>query len=375
MFEIRINGIPYTRWETATVSRSIDNSSGTFSFSTSSLAPKDFHIKRGDPVSILISGEPKITGFVDQINANGDSASHTVNVLGRDNVCDLIDSSVPDAAKVIEGPISLKKLCENVISSLDINIIIEDISGVINTFTEEELQAAESGDKCMDYLQSYARKKQVFLIPSGNGKLLIFRPGADKATSQLLHELGNNQNNVKSWSVSHKQDGRYNKYICRSQDNIGFSESAEYSTEGMDRNGEITDNEIRTGRRLEINAEESMDDDECLERAKEESNIRRARSTEYIAVVVGTQQIDGKVWDIGQRVTIKDDIANVKGSFIIRSVEYSTSLNQGEQTRITCAPIDAYKVQAVASKSDKRKSNEGTRYIRPELVEKERFQR
>lgn len=375
MFEIRANGVPYTRWETATVSRSIDNSSGTFSFSTSSIAPKDFPIKRGDPVSILVSGESKITGFVDQVNASGDSASHTINVSGRDNICDLIDSSVPDQARVIEGPITLKNLCETVISALGKTIIVDDVSGVSNIFSDEDLQAAENADACMDYLQNYSRKKQVFLIPSGDGKLLIFRPGAEVSTSPLLHELGNDQNNVKSWNVSHKQDGRFNIYVCRSQDNIGFSELADYSTDGMNRNGEVVDEEIRVGRRIEINAEESMNDQECFERAKEESNIRRARSTEYIAVVVGTQQIDGKVWDIGQRVTVNDDIAGVQGSFIVRSVEYSITLGQGEQTKITCAPIDAYKVQAVATKTDKRKSNEGTRYTRPTPDNRERFQR
>lgn len=375
MFEIRINGVPYTRWESASVSRSIDNSSGQFNFSTSDLSPKEFPIKRGDPVVVLVGGVAKCTGFVDQINASGDSTSHTITVSGRDNTSDLIDSSTPASVRVIEGPISLQKICTDVITALGANIQVDDVSGVANVFISTELQASENGDKCMEFLQSYSRKKQVFLIPSGDGRLLIFRPGAELATSPILHQLGNDQNNVKSWNLSQKQDGRYNKYICRSQDNIGFDEGADYGPDGMNRKGEVVDPNIRQGRTLEINAEESMNDDQCLERAKEEANIRRARSTEYSVVVVGNQQVDGKVWDIGQRTTVKDDIAGINGSFIIRSVEYTIELGQGEQTKIVFAPIDAYKVQAATTKTDARKSNEGRKYTRPFPPRQERFQR
>jgi len=375
MIEITVNGLNFTRWETAQVSRSIDSSSSTFTMKTSSNGPNQFPIKRGDQVNINVDGESKIYGYVDEIRANGDATSHTVQVSGRDNTCDLIDSTVPDAAKTIEGPIKLKALCERVISALGAEITVIDNTGLTNEFTAADLQAAESGDRCMDYLQSYSRKKQVFLIPSGSGDLIIFRPGADVAQTPLLHQIGNQSNNVKSWSVVQSQQSLFNTYICRSQDNIGFDSNADYSEEGLNRKGESVDSSIRSSRFYELNAEESMTDSECLERSKEEANIRRARAIEYTAVVAGFSQLTGGLWDIGQRVTVKDEVAGVNGSFIIRSVEYTVSLTDGGRTRITCAPIDAYKVQAVATDTDKRKSDSGTQYTNATPSTKQRFKR
>lgn len=375
MIEIQVNGIPYSKWETATLTRSIDSSSSVFNMVTSSMAPQDFPVKRGDQVTILIDNTAKIYGFVDQVSASGDASTHSIQVAGRDNTCDLIDSTVPDSAKSIVGPITLKALCETVISGLGAQITVSDESGQTNQFIADDLQAAEPGDKCMDFLQSYSRKTQVFLVPSGGGNLVIFRPGAVNATSPLLHQVGNNQNNVKSWSVVQSQQNMYNTYQIRSQDNIGYNENADYGTDGMSRNGQSTDASIRTSRFIEVIAEESMTDAECLGRSKEEANIRRARSIEYTAVVAGFSQVNGSVWDIGLRVAVKDEIAGINGIFIIRSVEYSVSLGQGEQTRITCAPIDAYKVQAVASDSDKRKSDEGSIYSNPTAPTTQRFKR
>lgn len=357
-FQIIANGTPYEFWETARVGRSIDNSTGTFSFTTSDLP--DTPIKRGDPVSITINGETKIFGYADDITASGDAESHILTISGRDNACDLIDSSVPDGSKEIEEQITLKALCEKVISDLGLSIKVVDLTDTPNIFTDGDLQAAESGDPCMSYLQSYSRKKQVFLVPSGDGALWLFKPGLIQATTDLTHQKNGTQNNIKSFSVKRSQTNRFNKYICRSQDNIGFSDTADYGVDGTNRNGLVTDTSIRAGRYLEILAEESMDDKECLARAKEEANVRRARSTEYTCIVAGTTQQSGVVWDIGMRVNVNDEIAKVNGIFIIRSVEYSRSIQNGTTTKIVCAPLDAYTVQAVQSTAYTRKSDDNS---------------
>lgn len=357
MIEVAINGTPYKLFKEAVLSRSIDNASGSFKIFTSSNAPETFPFNRGDVISISVDGVSKLYGFIDEINVVGDIESHTVEMSGRDNTCDLIDSSVPDAAKVIEEQISLKAMCEKVISALGIKMKVVDNSGQTNIFTEDDLQAAESGDGAMAYLQSYSRKKQVFLIPSGDGDLIIYRPGNDVATTDLIHSYNDNKNNVKSYRLKQSQQARFNKYYVRSSDNIGFDDDADYGVDGTKRTGIVTDDSIRAGRYLEIVAEETMDDATCLERAKEEANVRRARSTSYLCVVAGHSQADGTPWDIGQTVTVNDEIVNVKGSFIIREVEYSVSSDSGTQTSIVCAPVDAYKVQPLQTAGDKRVSS------------------
>ena len=363
-FEIRINGIPFTLWESATAHRSIDSNSGSFRFTNSSNSPvNSYPVKAGDFVEILISGVRKVAGFVDDVPGSGDVNLHMVEPFGRDNTSDLIDSSVPDSAKVTEGPISLKKLCEKVIGSLGAKIKVTQKVDNIAEFTTKDLQAASSGQKCMEYLVSFARKRQVYLVPDGAGGLVIFRPDINnKSKTPLLNLKNGKNNNVKSYSFKRSQQDRFNKYRCRSQDNFGFDPFADYSGEGTDRKSEVFDSQIRSSRYLEIQAEESMDDSTCKERAAEESNIRRALAKNYTASVAGTTQADGTVWDFGQYVPIIDEYAQFSGDFLIKEVEYAIDISGGSRTQLTCVPPDAYQVKAEPTKESKRSANTGTSF-------------
>jgi len=370
-FEISINGRPFTLWESATVERSIDSNCGVFRFSNSSTVPvSEYPVKTGDFVEILISGVRKIAGFIDHISASQDDGLHTIEISGRDKIQDLIDSSVPDSAKVTEGPVTLKRLCENVISALNADIkVIEQVPDIAG-FSSDDLQVAGSGDTCMAYLVSFARKRQVYLVPDGSSNLIIFRPDRlNKSTSPLLHRAAGRTNNILSYSVKWEQQNRFNGYLCRSQDNFGFDPFGDYAGDGTDRKNEVTDGQIRSARYLEIQAEESMNDQECKERAAEESNIRRANGTEHTAVVAGVTQSDGTLWDFGQFVDIIDDFADISGEFLIKSVEYAIDTRKGTRTRLVSVPPDAYQVEAEPTKADARKAKTGTGFQNIEPVE------
>ena len=365
-FQISINGQAFNLWESATVQRTIDANCGSFRFMNSSTTPlSEYPVKAGDFVQVLIDGKSVITGFIDEISDNLDDGYHIISISGRDNVQDLIDSSVPDSAKVEEGPISLEKLCENVITAIGAEIkVISDIT--LDDFNSEDLQASFSGGGCMEYLVNFARKRQVYLVSDGSGNLLIYRPDkTNKASSPIINLQDNRTNNILTYSVVRSQQNRFNKYLCRSQDNFGFSLDAEYEVDGTDRKGEVTDSQIRASRYIEIPAEESMSDDECLERAKEDANVRRANGLEYTATVAGTTQINGTVWDFGQFINVQDDFANVKGEFLIKAVEYSVDVDAGTRTTLTIVPTDAYQVLSEPSDEDKRTSDTGTAYQEP----------
>jgi prophage tail gpP-like protein len=357
-FAISVNGNPYVLWQNATVQRSLNSNAGAFSLSSSSTTPvSEYPVKEGDAIQITVGGVKKITGFVDEVTSEQEKDVHTVTVSGRDNTCDLIDSSVPDSAKVTEGPVSLLALCNKVITALGADIkVIETVSG-IDDFTSEDLQAVETADKCMSYLVSFARKRQVYLVPDGFGKLLIYRPNPGFMASDHLVNTRNNQgNNVLSFDTVRSMAQRYNKIICRSQDNFGFNPLADILGGGDDRNGEAIDADIRESRYLEIISEESMDDTECKNRAAEESNLRRAAGKQYKATVAGVKQSSGLLWDIGQFVNINDEFAGWVGVFLIESVMYTQNARQGTKTVLSCVPPDAYQVEASESKATKRKA-------------------
>lgn len=360
-FEIRINGQVFDLWQSATVYRSIDDFCGTFTFSTTN-KPGEYPVKLGDRVQVLINGQVRLTGYVFTVAGNGDINSDRITISGRDITADIVDSSIPENAKNITGSVSLKSLCETVISGLGASISVRDDSGGIDSFSVHDSQAGASGGNAFRFLESFARKRQIYLITSPVGEMVLFRPGNLRATSSLLHQKDNKQNNIKSWSFNLTHKNQFNTYIIRSQDNIGFDAAADYSGDGNNRIGTAIDERIRASRYFEGIAEETMDDNDCTERAKEEANIRRARGLEYNCIVAGAEQIDGSLWQTGQLVNVLDDFANVQGTFLIRSVRNSIDINSGTTTQLTLALPDAYQVKDVVSPTIKRKANLGEKF-------------
>lgn len=372
-FEIRVNNQPYTLWQTASVRRSIDTNCGVFSFSSSSeLPPSSYPVKAGDAVQVLINGVPKATGFIDTITASQNENQHIITASGRDNTQDLIDSSVPDAAKVLEGPLSGVAFCESVINALGATIPVVNNSGIEIEFTDEDLLNADSGRYCMEFLTNFFRKKQVYLISDGNGRLSIFRPSGTQASGSIMH-VGSPEDNVKNYSASWEHQNLFNTYRVRSQDNFGFNLSADYDGEGIDRTGDVIDNNIRTSRYLEVQGEETLFPDETNNRAQEEANVRRARAINYTATIQGTQQTDGNLWDIGLIVKVRDEFVGVVGSFLVRSIEYNQDVNDGTTTTMTFASPDAYTVRGVATGQDSRRANRGSRFENTEPSTTPRF--
>lgn len=359
-FEIRVEGRAFTFWERATYSRSLDELCGSFSFSSSEKVGETYPVKKGQKVEIFINKTVVLTGFVDDIINEGSLDGSLVTVIGRDKTSDIVDSSVPSNAKAIDGPVSLRSLCRIVIRGLGADIEAEDETGLILDFTSEDLQAGASAENAFDFLNSFARKRQVYLRTNGAGNLIIFRPGQIKASTILRNEKNNQRNNVKKWSSRNSDVERYHTYVARSQGNIGANPLTDYAGESSSVEGVAIDEEIRDSKYLEIICEESMKTNESTDRAKEESNLRRARSFRYKATLAGIQQDDGSLWDTGLLVTVRDFRCGIFGQFLSRKIALSQSIS-GSTTTLVVAEPDAYNLEPTLSKTDARKSkiNEG----------------
>jgi prophage tail gpP-like protein len=340
-FQIRVEGQRYDLWQSARVFRSIDKTSGVFSFTSTSTSP----IKAGSRCQILLNDVAILTGFIDSFKAQGSMVSgQNISVEGRDNTADLIDSSMKDDVKMLEGPLSLKALCERVISSLGASIpVTSNID--ISDFGEQTNFTADSGRGCMEFLVDFARKKQVYLIADGEGRLELFRPGANRSNTALLNEKNGVMNNVISWSVAYKHQDRFNTYVVRSQDNFGFDDDADYADQGVSRTGDAIDSEIRSSRYFERQTPETSDGLEVVQSAIELANLRKAKASEYNCVVAGATQPNGDVWAFGQLVSVSDDFAGLKGMFLIKAVDFNIDVKRGSTTTLTLVPPEAYQVR------------------------------
>ncbi|MFC3816576.1 phage baseplate assembly protein [Lysobacter sp. GCM10012299] len=346
MFEIRVNGRTWRLWKSANVSRSLDDNCASFRFESSSQGPGSFPIKLGDAVQILQGGRNILSGFADEIEASGSLDGHTIAVSGRDKVGDLVDSSVPDAAKALSGNLSMLSVAKAVVSALKLGIKVIDRSGGRASKTQKDIKSADSGQSCSAFLQEYAAKAQVYLISDGDGNLVLWRPTGSRAETPLLHRKSGEQNNVMTASLRLTLADRFHRYVVRVQDNPSSDDDAlpglESEGEGTSRTASAIDSQVRVTRYLEIKGEGSMTASDLAGRANEEANLRRARSTEYRASVQGDSQASGAPWAIGDLIRVQDDFNGVQRDMLLRSISISVDISGGSRSEMTLAPEEAY---------------------------------
>lgn len=369
-FKISVNGKVFNNWKTARVSRTLDENAGKFSFTSSQTSLDKFPVRAGDAIKILIDGQPALTGFCDDASPDEAIGRHDIIVSGRDNTSDLIDSSMPDSVKSIKGPVSMQELAEKVIAALGANIeVVDNVGNKISKFTKDEKLGAAAGKRCMEYLTNFARKKQVYLITDGEGRLVIFRPLEKSLPGSLTKGV-----NIKSSNAKFNHAQRFHTYSVRSQldllsgeidfekiNKLPKEDQVEALNKAMNIRGIATDEKIRPSRFFEIQSEESMTKKEAENRAIEELNIRIARSEVYVATVVNALRSEKTLWDIGQLTNVNDESAGTVGYYIIRSVVHAIDRQSGSITTITTAPPEAYNVR-IPNGGDTRRANQGEKF-------------
>lgn len=371
-FLLKVNNKNYPNWTSLSITRSVDQFCGSFNFVSTDSEAQNYPIKEGDNVQVLINEHTVLTGFVDEVDASFDTGSHSISVRGRDNVGNLIDSDIPNTWKnslaqtsSVFQPVTISdyiKLCQVVIQATENNIPVLNVAGSIQPFTTDEVKEPDTGQKAIDFLSSFARKRNLYLNTDGQGSLRIYRPLNVRANDDLILLQGNDRrNNILSRNVKFSQQDRFRNIVVRSQED---SSSGSYDFGGSDPSGSAIDTGVNAGRHLEIMAEESMTSAECKKRAEEEVNIRRARSIEYSCTVADSVQSNGALWDYGLRVRLVDEIAGINGIYFIRSVNHSMSLTGGTVANLVLASADAYRVIAELTDQEKRKTNLGAKYIR-----------
>lgn len=353
MITIEVDGRELTGFLSAGVDRSIDTLAGAFTFTATGKGLGQYPIRAGQTCKIFVSDIQQIDGFVEGVDVNYFETSHTINISGRDKSADLIDSTVGPNID-LKGPITLAGICKNVIFQMGIPMKVVDQTTDLKPFQDNEIASAEIDKQGFEFLESFARQRQVFLTGDGAGNLVITRSGITKSVSSIQNILGGDRNNVKESSISNDVSTRFNLYDVSAQLNVSAFDTDVSSTDIANQNGSAIDGDIRASRRLFFQAEESADGDTAKQRATWESNIRRARSSAYIATVAGFTQEDGTLWTLNQLVSVSDDFADVRADMLVWAVKFRFSVNGGSITTIDLVPPDALKLIAQEPVSQKK---------------------
>lgn len=356
---IKLNGLDYTNWETAEVFRSMEMLCGSFSFTSSADENNLFPIKVGSIVDITADGISVLKGYVEKIRINWSIDSHSITVSGRSRLCDLLDSTVGETKEFV-GSIWLFDVIRKVLNDIGLNDVeIKDETGGYDIFQGTDIVSAEPGLKAFDFLEKYARKKQILLTNDGKGNLVLARASKEVFPAVLKNKVDGNDNNILSATHNIDTSNRYNKYIVHSQLNTQNQDEGVKPKDIASQKGQAIDGEIRTSRILEINAEESSDSQTAIERAKWEANFRRAQSKQYKPTVQG-HSVNGQVWKPNVLVEVQDDFSDVQATLLVSSVRYTQSIEGGSTTVLGVVAKDAYTLQAEQDARDAVTNKQGS---------------
>lgn len=354
MLSVKYKGRTYENFDSIDVTTSIDDMCGTFSFKTT-LNP-DLPFGKGSFISVYSNGKPLCSGFIEKVSGSISEGDASVTFSGRDLLGDLVDSSVVGTASQVEGAIALPELCRRYLDALGIKAQVENLAGTIEPFDKQDITAVEFGAKAGETLQSFARKRQLFITSFGDGRLYIFKPPTKVSYPKLTVD------DLLDRTFSFDDTNRFYKIDIGSEDNAsakdtgiidavlnlasGVSDSTEQANP-ISRVSSVFDKSIRKTRYLQVTAEESMSDEELKQKAYEESDVRRTDGFSY-SVTVPTH-----IYRTGTLISIEDKQAGVSGVFLIKSISYSTS-DSGNTSNLTLCYPESY--QAVKDRTSENKS-------------------
>ena len=361
-----INGVNYSGFKDYKVNRSVEHLSSDYTLTLSNEGNRGLPFQRGANIVIYANNVPVLTGFIEDLKVNYSKDDHDITFGGRSKVCDLIDSTIGHKIE-IKGPVTLEQIIAKVMKEINMTGVgIINNAGPLKPFTDKEIVAGTVDQHIFDFLEQYTKKRQVLMTNDGLGNVVLARAGTEHAATSLIQyidkELGNKYNNIKSADVSFDDSQRYYLYRAFGQGNpaAGAASGTSNNENLTNRIGQAIDPEIRTTRILDITAESTSDIPTLNERCKWEANIRRARSIEYCATVQGhVMTNNGKPWEPNMLVSVKDEMALIDSSLLIKDVNYSLDLSGGSITKLTLVHPDSFLPEPVLSNSKKKKSKIG----------------
>jgi prophage tail gpP-like protein len=370
MLTVEVNNIEYTELKSVTSTRSLEDALGSFSFTVAPTETGKFPFKKGDFIRIyadkqLNAARPIVslvfTGYIFTISRiyNAKSNIDEITCSGFSKTADLIHSTL-DRDVLFGGEfvasISLEKITKKVIEHLyrkgsPSNILkletkVESIE--LEPFKQDEIVSASIGEGAFDFLERYARKRQVILTVHANGNLYYSRGGRLDFGHALTMVQNGANNNITEGSFSLDDTDRFRRYSVRSENYTPYWRTILdlSATNIVDNDGVETDTDIRPGRQWSIIAESTSNDDQCELRARWEAVVRRGRSQKYRATVAGNTYKNRRgayvPWEPGRPVRVKDEFADIDAILLQNTVTWSYDLNKGETSTIECVPLNTY---------------------------------
>lgn len=321
---LRVNGADYYGWESASITRSIDQQASTFTVDVSN--ETRIEMAPGEELQVLYGDDLIMTGLVDVLSISYDANSHVLSLAGRSKTKDLIDSSAV-ITRQFKGQ-TIKQIAEALVEPHGMSVIIQGDADIIQDF-----QVEANGETVFAALQRLADMQQYTLTDDVEGNLVFARLG--NTTSRNVLKTGPG---ILSCDYSISEQGRYSAYIVKGQTK---GDETDWGKQICQIYSTANDPACRKNRVLIVNADTDMNADQAYKKAQWQQQANAGKSLELKYTVQGWLGSSGALWRENELVYVEDSIIDFQGTLIISALNYNMS-NSGTTCDLTLNHPSAY---------------------------------
>jgi prophage tail gpP-like protein len=363
-FELKCGGEIYSGWKEMRITRGLEKATADFELTVSERWPIEgnaWQIFPGTSCEIELDGDLVLTGYVDKYEPSLDARQHEITCGGRSKTMDFVDCSITQTDGQFKGmtPGELAKLLAK---PFNIEVVVEKDGTPI---ADAQVQ---QGETCFQLVERLARLQELLITDDAQGRLVLTRAGAEKASSTLQQGV-----NLVTLKATHDDSERFSDYIVKAQrpanrtyDDYGETGSAFRAIPpglphgirfAMERAagdkratkpkaltqivGTVKDEGVKRYRPKVIIAENQADDAEAAKRADWEMRRRLARSKKANVGLVGWRQDDGSLWKQNQMIWIHSRYLGLDMEMLVAQTTFSYGAN-GEMIELELMLPDAF---------------------------------
>jgi prophage tail gpP-like protein len=342
-YVLKLNGEAFIGWEDMSLSRSMERASGSFWLSLSADPASRFLSGRlvpGVKAEIEMMGQAVLSGYIDTVSHDFDSAAARVMVTGRDRVSDLID-----CAASVDGPyeysgMRLEQILSTVLDPYDIPFSVE-----VSTGAAFKRIALQPGESAFDLIERLCRARALLPLSDGLGGLIITKPGSLKSKGQLVYG-----ENILSGTLNLDHKDRFSLVVVKGQQEGSEDNTAD---DVSSPEGRATDPFVGRFRPKVIVSESQGNSGTFQDRAKWDVSMARARSIRATIRTTGwTTDGDADLWQINTIVRVKDTARSIDREMLIIGTEFSRAPQQGTITTLELGLPEAFDQPAESNPED-----------------------
>lgn len=332
---IVVNGRRFQGWNSARVTRGLEQLCGTFTLSVTDRWDDGdpWPVREGDACEVIVNDQTLITGWVFSREQDVDGGSHTITVEGRDRAADLVDCSA-QLDRWEFSNVDVLALAQKLCKPFGVSVTLQ--AGLaLSSISIPKKHSIDPGDTVQASLENLCKVAGLLPISDGAGGVVLVRSGTGRCSGALV--LGQN---LKRLGARYDYSSRFARYEVMGS-HKGRDDLSGAAAAGV--KGAATDSAIRAARVLVVRPDGNVTTTTARQRAQWEAAMRAARSETVTGTVQGWTQPDGSLWPLNAVVPVEAPRAGIQGDMLIAGLTFALDLSGGTTTELTLKDPAAYR--------------------------------